>query len=96
MSRNHRIKEIWDVHRRHHVPLSITVPFLLKLEGWEIGETAQAAGYTRAYLHLVLVRGLEPPHRLRQTITKRLGIDPWEAAGDVPRGTQRRVSNDSD
>lgn len=77
MSSQHRMQEILDVHRRHGVPLAMTVPFLLKLEGWGVGDTAHAAGYTRAHLHLVLSRGVTPPHELRQVVVQRLGIDPW-------------------
>lgn len=77
MSDTQKSQEILEIHRRYGVPLSMTVPFLLKLNGWAVGETAEAAGYTRAHLHQVLRRGLEPPSGLRNIVAKRLGVDPW-------------------
>ena len=84
MSNQQQMREILEVHRRHGVPLSMTVPFLLKLKGWAVGETAEAAGYTRAHLHFVLRRGIDPPSDLRRVVMQRLGVDPWSVYESSP------------
>jgi|GEM_PF-2138868 hypothetical protein len=71
------IQQLLRTHARNGVPLEMSVPFLLKLAGWGVEETANAAGFTRTHFYLALRGKRTPPDQLRALVVERLGVDPW-------------------
>lgn len=71
------IQQLLRVHARNGVPLEMSVPFLLKLAGWGVEETASSAGFTRTHFYLALCGKRSPPSQLRALVSHRLGLDPW-------------------
>lgn len=77
------IQQLLQLHAEKGVPMEMSVPFLLKLAGRGVEETATEAGFTRTHFYLTL-RGIRtPPERLRQLLERRLGQDPWKVYGET-------------
>ncbi|MDD3449921.1 MAG: hypothetical protein PHF72_12925 [Gammaproteobacteria bacterium] len=78
------IQRLLRVHMQHGVPLEMSVPFLLKLAGWGVAETANAAGFTRTHLYFALRGDRTAPEPLRRLLRERLGADPWSVRAQEP------------
>lgn len=75
------IRQLLQIHAEKGVPMEMSVPFLLKLAGRGVEETATEAGFPRTHFYLTLRGERTPPRKLRQLLKRRLGQDPWEAYG---------------
>ena len=59
------------------IPLEWSVPFLIRMRGWQVQYFCRDVGIHRSYLSLLL-RGIgSAPVDLRMAIRKSLGFDPW-------------------
>ncbi|MEW8322485.1 MAG: hypothetical protein AB2606_07540 [Candidatus Thiodiazotropha taylori] len=77
------IQQLLQIHAEKGVPMEMSVPFLLKLAGKGVEETATEAGFTRTHFYLTLRGERTPPEGLRQLLEKRLGQDPWKVYGET-------------
>jgi hypothetical protein len=75
------IQQLLQIHAEKGVPMEMSVPFLLKLAGRGVEETAIEAGFSRTHFYLVLRGERSAPTKLRQLLAQRLGLDPWDVYG---------------
>jgi lambda repressor-like predicted transcriptional regulator len=57
------------------------VAFFLKDAGWSLADIAKTAGVTRSMM-VHAVAGRRQADRVRETLSKALGFDPWKVAGN--------------
>jgi DNA-binding phage protein len=81
LTNQENIQQLLRIHADRGVPLDLSVPFLLKLAGRGVEETATEAGFSRTHLYLVLRGERSAPTKLRQLLAQRLGLDPWDVYG---------------
>jgi hypothetical protein len=67
-----------------NVPLTLSVPFLIRARGRGIQEVAAEAGCHRTLLRMALEGRRTPPPRLREALRQLIGTDPWETCGPPP------------
>ncbi|ODB95194.1 hypothetical protein A3197_17700 [Candidatus Thiodiazotropha endoloripes] len=77
------IQQLLQIHAEKGVPMEMSVPFLLKLAGRGVEETATEAGFTRTHFYLTLRGERTPPEGLRQLLEKRLGQDLWKVYREI-------------
>ena len=63
---------------RHGIPLTLSVPFLIRAQGLRVQELAQQAGCHRSLVGMVLRGERLPPPGLRDALKEILGVDPWD------------------
>jgi lambda repressor-like predicted transcriptional regulator len=81
LTNQENIQQLLRIQAERGVPLDLNIPFLLKLAGWGIEETATQAGFTRTHFYLALRGDRTPQRKLRQLLAQRLGQDPWDVYG---------------
>ena len=78
-------KQLLETLCQHGIPLTLSVPFLIRAQGLRVQELAQRAGCHRSVLRMTLEGRRNAPVRLREELRRQLGCDPWEiAATETP------------
>lgn len=75
--RTQTIEQLLSILNQEGVPISLSVPFLVKARGLEIKELARRAGCHRALVGMALRGDRTPPVTLRRAVKDVLGVDPW-------------------
>jgi len=65
---------------RYGIPLSKSVPFLLRVQNVDVQAISTQAGCHRSLFHKALAGRRTPPPELIATLEERLGFDPWKVA----------------
>ena len=68
---------------RHRIPLTLSVPFLLRAQRAGIQETADRAGCHRSLFRMTLEGRRKPPPNLIAVLEEKLGCDPWQLETQV-------------
>ena len=71
-------KQLLETLCQHGIPLTLSVPFLIRAQGLAVQEVASSAGCHRNVLRMALEGRRKPPVKLREAVRKLLGCDPWE------------------
>ena len=71
---------------RHGIPLTLSVPFLLRAQRAGIQETADRAGCSRSLFRMALEGRRAPPPELIEVLRAKLGCDPWQLKAEVRAG----------
>ncbi len=76
------IKQLLRIFELEAVPLSLSIPFLLRIKGLTMQDIADRAGYSRDSVVLVMQKQREPTSALRSAFEDLLGVDPWDVSGE--------------
>jgi len=68
---------------QHGIPLTLSVPFLLRAQRAGIQETADLAGCHRSLFRMTLEGRRTPPPALISVLEEKLGCDPWRLEAEV-------------
>ncbi len=71
-------RELLETLCRHGIPLTLSVPFLIRAQGLRVQELAQQAGCHRNVLRMALEGRRNAPAKLKNSLRNLLGCDPWE------------------
>ena len=74
------LRQVLQAHQALGISLHYSVGFLCRVQGIELRDAAQAAGFSRGLVYLALKGDRRVPDRLRQSFEQLLGIDPWLVA----------------
>ena len=75
---NNKSDELLHCLRRYEVPLLHAVALLARLRGVSLNQIARSAGLHRNSLYHALAGRVCPSAGVRETVTRMLGVDPWE------------------
>jgi hypothetical protein len=81
------------------IPLTLSVPFLIRVRGWRVQYFCRDIGIHRGYFN-ALLHGLNTaPLSIRMACRKNLGLDPWQpgatGSGEGVGNTEGRAESGS-
>ncbi len=74
------IKQLLRIFELEAVPLSLSIPFLLRAQGLSVQNVADRAACPRDWVVSVLKEEREPTSALRCAFEDLLGVDPWDVS----------------
>jgi hypothetical protein len=66
------------------IPISLSVPFLVRARGWQIADFCAALEIHRGYFSALLKGQYGASMDIRLGVRQRLGFDPWRSKPAVP------------
>ncbi|MDE0855610.1 MAG: hypothetical protein OSA97_14430 [Nevskia sp.] len=66
------------------IPISLSVPFLVRARGWQIAEFCDELEIHRGYFSALLKGQYLASMSIRLGVRQRLGFDPWRNAAGAP------------
>jgi hypothetical protein len=72
-------RRLFEELRQADVPISLSVPFLVRARGWQVAEFCTELGIHRAYFSALLKNQYTASMDVRLGVRQRLGFDPWRA-----------------
>jgi hypothetical protein len=88
-------RRLFEELRLADVPISLSVPFLVRARGWQVAEFCAELGIHRGYFSALLKNQYTASMDVRLGVRQRLGFDPWRA-GAAARGALAHSTHPGD
>lgn len=75
-------QRVFEQLQQAQIPLALSVPFLVRVRGWQVAEFCAELDIHRGYFSALLKGQYATSMTVRLGVRQRLGFDPWRSAGD--------------
>ena len=72
-------RRLFEELQQADIPISLSVPFLVRARGWQVAEFCAELGIHRGYFSALLKGQYTASMDVRLGVRQRLGFDPWRA-----------------
>lgn len=76
-------QRLFEQSREAGIPISLSVPFLVRARGWQIAEFCAELEVHRGYFNALLKGQYGASMGIRLGVRQRLGFDPWRGSDAV-------------